>query len=138
MDEDYIRFQASLESNRRTVLLRPSKRHFASVKAALCQRQSGTLSAVETYFRQNQKEQLPRTAMRAGGAENRLFNTLRKFQRVASPVPNVTKRACLVNRNFIVVYFILCLRQDFLPRCSVVCVHFTFSLLNARYRLLIG
>jgi len=66
MDEDYIRFQASLESNRRTVLLRPSKRHFVSVETALCQRRNGTLSAskrhfvaVETALLSKPKKQLP-------------------------------------------------------------------------------
>ena len=101
MDEDYIRFQASLESNRRTVLLRLSKCTSAAFETALCKRQSGTLSptkrhfvSVETYFRQNQKSNSPRTAKRAGGAGNRLFNTLRKFQRVASPIPNVNNPYC--------------------------------------------
>lgn len=61
MDEDYIRFQASLESDRRTVLLRPSKRHLAGVETALCQRRNGTLSASKRTFVKTKKATPPIT-----------------------------------------------------------------------------
>ena len=58
MDEDYIRFQVPW--------YRQTNRTSAAFETALCKRQSGTLQAskrhfvtVETYFRQNQKKQLP-------------------------------------------------------------------------------
>ena len=86
MDEDYIRFQVPW--------YRQTNRTSAAFETALCKRQSGTLSPSKRTFVKIRKSNSPRTAKRTWGAGNRLFNTLRKFQRVASPIPNVNNPYC--------------------------------------------